>query len=139
MSGYVPPPIASQASITSTVPMTSANTSLKYSDRSRHLSLATGNLTTSLQPAYWTFVQSPADRVLPCSESHADPLRGRTLTITRCSAADSVRMSVQPRVVQYPHGRYVLQGDGITTAYQWVWIPNLPSPPPTATPPPPSQ
>jgi hypothetical protein len=46
---------------------------------------------------------------------------------------------VQPRVVQYPHGRYVLQGDGITTAYQWVWIPNPPSPPPPAAPPPPSQ
>jgi hypothetical protein len=92
MSGYVPPPIASQTSITSTVPMTSANTSLKYSDRGRHLSLVTGNLTTSLRPAYWTFVQSPADRVLPCSESGADPLRGRTLTMTRCSASDSVGM-----------------------------------------------
>jgi hypothetical protein len=75
MSGnrrYVPPPIASQTSITSTVPMTSANTSLKYSDRSGHLPLVTGNLTTSLRPAYWTFVQSPADRVLPWSESRAD-------------------------------------------------------------------
>jgi hypothetical protein len=78
MSGncrYVPPPIASQTSITSTVPMTNANTSLTYSDKSRHLSLVTGNLTTSLRPAYWTFVQSPADRVLPCAESRADPLR----------------------------------------------------------------
>jgi hypothetical protein len=45
---------------------------------------------------------------------------------------------VQPRVVQYPHGRYVLLGDGITTAYQWVWIPNPPSAPPVA-PPAPSQ
>jgi hypothetical protein len=45
---------------------------------------------------------------------------------------------VQPRVVQYPHGRYVLRGDGITTAYQWVWIPNPPSAPPVA-PPAPSQ
>ena len=41
----------------------------------------------------------------------------------------------QPRVVQYPHGRYVLRGDGITSAYQWVWIPN----PRSAPPPPPSQ
>lgn len=53
--------------------------------------------------------------------------------------AYSAPASAQPRVVQYPHGRYVLQGDGITTAYQWVWIPNPPGPPPTATPPPPSQ
>jgi hypothetical protein len=36
----------------------------------------------------------------------------------------------QPTVVQYPHGRHVLRGDGVTTAYQWVWIPNPPPPPP---------
>jgi len=43
----------------------------------------------------------------------------------------------QPRVIQYPHGRYVLRGDGTVTAYQWVWIPNPPIPPPPAAPPPP--
>ena len=32
--------------------------------------------------------------------------------------------------VQYPHGRYELRGDGVRTAYQWVWIPNAPPPPP---------
>jgi hypothetical protein len=41
---------------------------------------------------------------------------------------------VPPRVVEYPHGRYMLRGDGITTAYQWVWIPNPPSAPPAAPP-----
>lgn len=53
-----------------------------------------------------------------------------------------------PTVIQYPHGRYELRGDGVTTAYHWVWIPNppppppsyaqpgMPSPPPAATPPP---
>ena len=39
------------------------------------------------------------------------------------------------RVVEYPHGRYELLGDGITTAYQWVWIPRVPPVPP----PPPAQ
>jgi hypothetical protein len=44
-----------------------------------------------------------------------------------------------PRVVQYPHGRYELRGDGVSTAYQWVWIPNPPPPPPApAAPPAPS-
>jgi hypothetical protein len=38
----------------------------------------------------------------------------------------------QPTVIQYPGGRYELRGDGIATAYQWVWIPN-----PTNLPPPP--
>ncbi len=28
-----------------------------------------------------------------------------------------------PRVVQYPHGRYELRGDGVTVAWAWVWIP----------------
>jgi hypothetical protein len=40
-----------------------------------------------------------------------------------------------PSVVQYPHGRYELRGDGITTPYTWVWIPNPPPPPPPAAPP----
>lgn len=48
-------------------------------------------------------------------------------------------MAVQPpppRVVYYPHGRYELLGDGITRAYQWVWIPTPPPPPPAAYQPP---
>ncbi|HET7874536.1 MAG TPA: hypothetical protein VFN71_03350 [Methylomirabilota bacterium] len=44
-----------------------------------------------------------------------------------------------PTVVQYPHGRYELRGDGVSTAYHWVWIPNAPPPPPPAAPPPPPQ
>jgi hypothetical protein len=35
----------------------------------------------------------------------------------------------QPSVIQYPHGRYELRGDGIATAYQWVWISNPTNPP----------
>ena len=30
----------------------------------------------------------------------------------------------QPSVIQYPGGRYELRGNGIATAYQWVWISN---------------
>jgi hypothetical protein len=33
-----------------------------------------------------------------------------------------------PRVVQYPHGRYELRGDGVTVAWAWVWIPSVPAP-----------
>jgi hypothetical protein len=39
-----------------------------------------------------------------------------------------------PRVVEYPGGRYELRGDGVTTPYVWVWIPD----PPVAPPPPPA-
>jgi hypothetical protein len=41
-----------------------------------------------------------------------------------------------PTVIQYPHGRYELRGDGVTTAYTWVWIPNPPPPPPPPAAPP---
>ena len=37
--------------------------------------------------------------------------------------------TIVPTVIDYPTGRYELQGDGITTAYRWVWIPKVPAPP----------
>ena len=40
-----------------------------------------------------------------------------------------------PTVVQYATGRYELRGDGATTAYTWIWVPNPPPPPPAAAPP----
>ena len=49
-----------------------------------------------------------------------------------------------PTVVYYPQGRYELRGDGVATAYHWVWIPNPPPPPvaeyqqPSARPSPPA-
>lgn len=35
------------------------------------------------------------------------------------------------RVIEFPNGRYELQGDGVTTPYRWVWIPNPPTAPPS--------
>jgi hypothetical protein len=35
-----------------------------------------------------------------------------------------------PRVVEYPGGRYELRGDGVTSPYVWVWVPNPPAAPP---------
>jgi len=41
---------------------------------------------------------------------------------------------VHSNVVYYPNGRYVLRGDGVYTAHQWVWVPSVqvlrPAPPP---------
>jgi hypothetical protein len=37
--------------------------------------------------------------------------------------------SAQTEVV-YPHGKYVLTGDGVTVAYLWVWVANPPPAPP---------
>jgi hypothetical protein len=33
-------------------------------------------------------------------------------------------------VIEFPTGRYELRGDGFTTPYRWVWIPNPPVAPP---------
>ncbi len=42
-------------------------------------------------------------------------------------------------VIEYATGRYELRGDGVTTPYTWVWIPNPPPPPdPPEAPPAPS-
>ena len=48
--------------------------------------------------------------------------------------APPVQQDVQPiqREVVFPTGRYVLQGDGVSTPYRWVWIPNPPTAPPAA-------
>jgi len=35
-------------------------------------------------------------------------------------------------VIEFPTGRYELRGDGISTPYAWVWIPNPPPPPESA-------
>ena len=35
-----------------------------------------------------------------------------------------------PSVVEFSSGRYELRGDGVTTPYTWVWIPNPPTSPP---------
>lgn len=39
-----------------------------------------------------------------------------------------------PSVLQYPNGRYELRGDGSTSPYVWVWVPNPPPPPPAGPP-----
>jgi len=39
-----------------------------------------------------------------------------------------------PSVVEYATGRYELRGDGGTTPYTWVWIPNPPTAPPASQP-----
>ena len=52
------------------------------------------------------------------------------------AAASQPSAPLVQREVVFPHGRYVLRGDGVTEAYQWLWVPN---PPPPPVPPPPAQ
>ncbi len=80
-------------------------------------------------PAYYA---PPPTYSAPPPAYSAPPVYGRQ--------AYAAPAPAQPTVIQYPHGRYELRGDGIATAYQWVWIPNppLPPPPPAAPPAPPA-
>ena len=39
-----------------------------------------------------------------------------------------------PNVVEFSTGRYELRGDGVSTPYTWVWVPNPPTSPPPAAP-----
>jgi uncharacterized protein DUF4124 len=39
-----------------------------------------------------------------------------------------------PSVIVYPNGQYELRGDGFTSPYRWVWVPNPPPAPPSAPP-----
>lgn len=43
-----------------------------------------------------------------------------------------------PSVIEYPTGRFEMRGDGVTSPYHWVWVPNPPAAPPTPPPPPPA-
>ena len=42
----------------------------------------------------------------------------------------------RPSVIEFPEGRYELRGDGVSTPYSWVWIPNPPAAPPAPSSPP---
>ncbi len=53
---------------------------------------------------------------------HAEPAYQAQTQVT-------VAPSVQ-REVCYSNGCYHLYGDGVTAAYQWVWVPTAPPPPP---------
>lgn len=59
--------------------------------------------------------------------AYGAPAPTYTTTYARPAPARGPAVS---RVVEHPHGRYLLRGDGVTTAYQWVWLPNPPPPPP---------
>jgi hypothetical protein len=50
------------------------------------------------------------------------------------AAAPLYAPAVADGVVEYPTGRYELRGDGVSTPYVWVWIPNPPSAPPAPAP-----
>ena len=49
------------------------------------------------------------------------------------AALPATAIAPDQRVVAYPHGRWLLYGDGSTASpYTWVWVPTGATPPPPA-------
>jgi hypothetical protein len=86
--------------------------------------LIAGGIIASVVPPYRPVVPAPVV-VAPPPAYRVETARYVTTPVASASSA-----SGEVNVVRYPHGRYVLHGDGVTTPYQWVWIPNPPPPPP---------
>ena len=89
-------------------------------------------------PAYYTtnYYYSPTYYQTPPSyadpTSYAPPVSSAVMPPVP-SAPPVANAPQAQNVVQFPTGRYEMRGDGITTPITWVWIPNPPTAPPTAS------
>jgi len=62
-----------------------------------------------------------------CTVAHATPPAAAP------AALPTSAITSDQRVVAYPHGRWLLYGDGSTASpYTWVWVPTGATPPPPA-------
>ena len=61
-------------------------------------------------------VYAPSPVYVPAPPAYAPPV--------------SIAPTPRETVIEFPNGRYELRGDGITTPYRWVWVPNPPTAPP---------
>ena len=95
-------------------------------------------------PAYWyhgywggpIIVGQPYPYYMPLYPPYSAPPIVYTGPPQTYSTPGAAAAPLVQREVVFPHGRYVLHGDGMTEAYQWVWIPSPPAPPPAPSPPP---
>ena len=54
---------------------------------------------------------------------------------TQPAALPSATIASDQRVLAYPHGRWLLYGDGrAASPYAWIWVPTGATPPPAAPP-----
>jgi hypothetical protein len=86
-------------------------------------------------PAYY---DPPQTYYAPPAPTYYAPAPATYYSPPPPSGTVSVAPAPSDNVIQYSHGRYELRGDGVSTPYRWVWIPNPPPPPPAAPSAPPS-
>jgi hypothetical protein len=87
-------------------------------------------------PPLGDFAPTPTDYGPPVT--YDLPAASPPAAYTTMTVAPAPPPPAMSDVVQYPHGRYELRGDGVSTPYVWVWIPNPPPAPPAAAPGPPA-
>jgi hypothetical protein len=86
----------------------------------------------------WVWIPNPTNLPSPpgAPSAYSAPAPAYSAPPAHVQQTYAAPALAQPTVFQYPHGRYELRGDGITTAYQWVWISNQTiAPPPLGAPP----
>ena len=86
----------------------------------------------------WVWIPNPTNLPSPpgAPSAYSAPAPTYSAPPAQVQQTYAAPAPAQPTVFQYPHGRYELRGDGITTAYQWVWISNQTiAPTPLGTPP----
>ena len=81
--------------------------------------LALGAVAAATFPLYYAYAAPPPYYAAPPAVTYE----------TAPAYTPPAPPAVQREVV-YPHGRYVLYGDGVRQAWQWVWVPAAPAPPP---------
>ena len=74
-------------------------------------------------PYYYGYAYPP-----PVYTYTSPPVYVQSTTSTpRAEGYTSLDTTPIQREVVYPHGKYVLYGDGVTQAWQWIWVPNPPA------------
>src|SRR5687767_14754168 len=87
-----------------------------------------------LTAPFWAIAAQPV-YTYPTSAYYPTTYAAPAQPVVSYSAPPAPATPAIQREVVYPHGRHVLYGDGVTTAYRWVWVPNAPPPPPALAPP----
>jgi hypothetical protein len=104
-----------------------------------HRSFATGGYLIGAYgaPFYYGYGSTLGDPLLYDAPAPAYPAPPVYVPVAVPFASSAVPAApARPSVIEYPEGRYELRGDGVSTPYSWVWIPNPPAGPPAPTSPP---
>jgi hypothetical protein len=80
------------------------------------------------------FVYAPPPAVYPAPATYASAPAYPVAAYAPAVRQTAPRPPAVTREVVYAQGRHVLLGDGVTSPYQWVWVPNPPAGAPPAPP-----